>query len=217
MRNAGQTRPPRQNRTRRRSCKIRNCKNFLGTFRSRSYSGPVIGFLRFVAIINAAIWFGAAIFFAAGVLPAVFSTEMHQLFHENTAQPFYSGAVAQALFQRYFALQCICGAVALIHLVAEKLYLGRAMPRLGTSLVAALFCFGLIGSFWLLPHMKDLRQTAYFGRTPEEKEHARHSFAMWHGFSEVVNVFIIAGLLVHLVRVARPAVPGRYGSFYQIP
>jgi Domain of unknown function (DUF4149) len=177
----------------------------------------VSGFLRFVGIVNAAIWFGAAIFFAAGVLPAVFSREMHQLFHENPSEPYYSGAVAQTLFQCYFTLQCICGAVALLHLVAEKLYLGRGMPRLGTTLVVSLFCFALIGSFWLLPHMKDLRQTGYFGRTQDEKERARHSFAMWHGFSEVVNVFIVAGLLVHLVQVTRPAAPGRYGTFYQIP
>jgi hypothetical protein len=177
----------------------------------------VSGFLRFVGIVNAAIWFGAAIFFAVGVLPGVFSEEMHLLFHESATDPFYSGAVAQALFQRYFIFQCICGAVALIHLIAEKLYLGRALPKWGMGLVIALFCFGLMGSLWLQPHMKELRQTRYFGRTQDEKEHARHSFALWHGFSEVANFLIIAGLLVHLVRVTRSAVPGRYGTFYQIP
>jgi len=173
--------------------------------------------LRFVGIINAAIWFGAAIFFAVGVLPAVFSPEMHTLFRETSENPFYSGAVAQALFQRYFALQCICGAVALLHLFAEKLYLGRTMPHVGTTVVVALFCFGLIGNFWLQPHMRELRQTRYFGRTPEIKEHARHSFAIWHGLSEVANVFVVSGLLVHLVRVVRPAGTARHGSFYQIP
>ncbi|MDB6022941.1 MAG: hypothetical protein JWQ04_2798 [Pedosphaera sp.] len=173
------------------------------------------GFLRFVGIINAAIWFGAAIFFALGILPAVFSQEMHRLFRET--DPYYSGAVAQLLFGRFFALQCICGAVALLHLLAEKLYLGRALPRLGTTLVLALFCFGLIGNFWLLPHMKDLRQTRYFGQTQEQKEHARRSFGIWHGISEFANLFVIGGLLVNLVRVTRPADPGRYGTFYQIP
>lgn len=192
-------------------------KNILGTFRCHFYIGAVSGFLRFVGIVNAAVWFGAAIFFAAFVLPGVFSQQMHQLFHETEANPFYSGAVAQALFERYFALQIICGAIAIVHLVAEKLYLGRALPRFGMGLVVTLFCLGLIGGFWLEPHMKDLRQTRYFGRTTEEKAHAQRSFAIWHGISEVVNVFVMAGLLVHLVRVTRNAAPGRYGTFYQIP
>lgn len=174
-------------------------------------------FLRLVGIVNAAIWFGSAIFFASVVLPVVFSHEILTLFHENTGSPFYSGAVAQALFARYFALQMICGAIAICHLFAEKLYLGRALPRFGMGLVVALFCLGFIGGFGVAPHMRDLRQTRYFGRTTEEKERAHHSFDMWHGFSEVVNVFVIVGLFVHLVRVTRPVAPGRYGSFYQIP
>jgi hypothetical protein len=177
----------------------------------------VSGFLRFVGIINAAVWFGAAIFFATGVLPVVFSREMHQLFHETAESPFYSGAVAQALFQRYFTLQCVCGAIALIHLFAEKLYLGRALPQLGMGLVLGLFCVALIGNFVVQPHMKDLRQTRYFGRTQEEKDHGRRSFAIWHGVSEGVNFFVTIGLLVNLMRVARPSGTARSGTFYQIP
>jgi hypothetical protein len=152
-----------------------------------------------------------------GVLPAVFSSEMHTLFSETPENPFYSGAVAQTLFQRYFALQCICGAVALLHLFAEKLYLGRALPKIGAGVVVVLFCFGLIGSFWLQPHMKDLRQTRYFGRTVEQKEHARHSFNVWHGLSEFANLFVLGGLLFNLVRVTQPSGSNRLGTIYQIP
>jgi hypothetical protein len=177
----------------------------------------VSGFLRFVGIVNAAIWFGSAIFFAVGILPGVFSTELHTLFHEPAADPYYSGAVAQALFKRFFAFQCICGFVALLHLFAEKLYLGRPLPRFGTGLVVALFCFSLIGSYWLQPHMQDLRQTRYFGRTQEQKDRARNSFGTWHVLSEVANLFVMAGLLVHLIRVTRSAGPSRYPTIYQIP
>lgn len=175
------------------------------------------GFLRFVGIVNAAIWFGASIFFAVGILPGVFSQEVHNVFRENSANPFYSGAVAQVLFERFFAMQCICGLVALLHLYAEKLYLGRVMPRFGTLLVITLFCFGLIGNFLLQPHMRSLRQTRYFGATAEQKEHARRSFNIWHGLSEGANLFIMVGLLVHLIKVTRPPETGRYGTFYQIP
>lgn len=175
------------------------------------------GFLRFVGIVNAAIWFGASIFFAIGILPGVFSQEVHHLFNENPANPYYSGGVAQVLFERFFGLQCLCGMVALLHLFAEKLYLGRNLSRLGTSLVIVLFCFGLIGNFWLQPHMKGLRQTRYFGATQEQREQSRRWFGIWHGLSEAANLFVMAGLLVHLVRVSRPPETARYGSFYQIP
>jgi len=177
----------------------------------------VSGFLRFVGIVNAAIWFGASIFFAVGILPGVFSQEVHRLLNESGANRYYSGGVAQILFQRFFALQCLCGAVALIHLFAEKIYLGRNLSRLGTTLVIVLFCFGLIGNFGLLPHMKALRQTSYFGATTEQREQARRWFGIWHGLSEAANLFIMAGLLVHLIRVARPPETARYGTFYQIP
>ena len=141
---------------------------------------------------------------------------MHKLFNE-TGDPYYSGGVAQILFRRYFVVQYVCGAVAMLHLLAEKLYLGRALPRFGSALVLGMLGFGLIGGLWLEPRMEGLRQTRYFGQTQEQKETARHSFGLWHGLSQVANLFVISGLLVHLVRVTRPVGPARYGNFYQIP
>jgi hypothetical protein len=176
----------------------------------------VSGFLRSIGIINAAIWFGAGIFFAAGILPAVFSQEMRGLFHES-AYPYYSGAVALALFHRFFDLQYICGAVALLHLLAEKIYTGRRLPRAGTILVLALFALGLAGGLWLLPHMEHLRQVMYTGASPELREQARHSFGLWHGLSQCVNLLLLIGLFAHLLRMAQSSAPGRQGLYYQIP
>ena len=172
------------------------------------------GFLRYIGIINAALWFGAGIFFAAFILPGIFSQDMRNLFHEAAFQ-YYAGGVALILFKRFFMLQYFCGAVALIHLLAEKLYLGRALPRLGTALVLALLAFGLLGGLWLQPHMEALRHAMYFSATPEEREGARHVFGLWHGFSEIINLVIIGGLLAHLVRVCRPGGIYRYGVYQQ--
>lgn len=175
------------------------------------------GFLRVVGIINAAIWFGAGLFFAAGILPAVFSGEMRAVFHETAADPYYSGAMAMHLFRRYFILQYLCGLVALLQVLAEKFYQGKPFPRVGGGLVLALLGVGLIGGLWLEPKMEKLRETRYFGASQELKEQARHSFGLWHGFSEAVNVLVLGGVLTHLVLVSRPAGPARYGTFYQIP
>jgi len=191
-------------------------KNALGTPSLNSYISPVSGFLRFVGITNAAIWFGAGIFFAAGILPAVFSQDMRNIFHES-GDPYYSGSVALVLFLHYFGLQYICGTIAVLHLLAEKFYSGRALPRFGTALVLAMFAFGLWGGLWLQPRMESLRQTMYFGRIQEQKDHARHVFGLWHGVSEAANLLVLGGLLTHLTRVSRQAQPGRHGLFYQIP
>jgi hypothetical protein len=171
--------------------------------------------LRIIGIVNAAIWFGAGTFFAVGVLPGIFSQDLRHIFGD-TAYPYYAGAVALALFKRFFVLQYICGFVALLYLIAEKLYLSRPYASIGTALVVVIFSLGLIGGFWLQPKMEDLRQTMYAttGVTPEQKEKARHSFGVWHGISEMANLLIIGGLLVHLLRVTRPPDSGRYGVLF---
>lgn len=174
------------------------------------------GFLRFVGIVNAAIWFGAGVFFAAAILPAVFSQDMHKVFGVAADSPYYSyypGGVALVLFKRFFVLQYVCGIIALLHLLAEKLYLGRPLPRLDTALITVIFLLALIGGLWLQPKMENLRQARYVGANLEQKERARHSFGLWHGVSEFANLVIIGGLLVHLIRVSRPGTSDRYTTF----
>ena len=73
-------------------------------------------------MVNAAIWLGAGIFYAAFVLPGVFSSDTRQLFTDETTFKYLrAGAVAMILFKCFFALQYICGVIALLHLFAEKL------------------------------------------------------------------------------------------------
>ncbi|MDB6064462.1 MAG: hypothetical protein JWR26_670 [Pedosphaera sp.] len=169
--------------------------------------------MRIVGTINAAIWLGAGVFFSLMILPAVFSADMHKVLHANPAyNAYYSGGIAEVLFRRFFVLQYICGAVAILHLFAEKLYLGRALPKLGTAVVVGIFSLGLLGGIWLQPKMEDLRERMYAG-TVEDRERARHSFGLWHGMSQLVNLGIMAGLVVHLVSVTRPVDSTRYGTF----
>jgi len=172
----------------------------------------VNGFLRFVGLVNAAVWLGAGIFFAAGVLPGIFSTDMRHVLGDS-GYPYYSGAVALVLFKRFFILQYVCGTIALAHLVACKLYLGRALPRLDTALAAGILVLGLVGGFWLQPRMESLRKTMYSSPNLVERDTARHSFGMWHGVSEGANLLVIVALLVYLMRVARPGESARHGIF----
>ncbi len=179
------------------------------------YGGGVSGFLRFVGIVNAAIWFGASVFFAGVVLPGVFSGDVHKLFGEESAYKYYAGGVAMALFGRFFVLQYVCGSVALVHLFAEKLYLGRAFPRLATTIAAGVLFLSLVGGLAVQPRLREFRQTMYSTTaSADQKAAAAHSFGVWHGTSMAVDLVILAGLLVYLMRMARSEESSRYGTIF---
>ena len=105
----------------------------------------MIGFLRFVGVANAAMWFGASIFFTFSVGPAFFSDKMIGLL----TRP-YAGAAAQIVIERYFLFHELCGAVALVHLVAEWLYMGKPLQRLTLWLLLGILALGLVGGHILL-------------------------------------------------------------------
>jgi len=174
------------------------------------YTGRVIGVLRFVGILNAALWCGSAIFLIIG-LPALFSPEMKRLLTVP-----YVGFPAEAVIARFFALQYWCGAIAVAHLLAEWLYCGRPARRWNLLLVAGLLAVSLTGGLWLQPKMKNWHYIKYFGKTAELQVQAGKSFALWHAASETVNLLVIGGLILHLWHVCRPPESPRFGSFNKI-
>ena len=142
----------------------------------------MIGFLRFVGVANAAIWFGASIFFTFSVGPAFFSEKMIHLLTKP-----YAGAAVQLLLERYFILHLICGILAMFHLVAEWLYMGKPLQRLTLWLLLGIFWFGLVGGFIIQPKLQGLHRVMYGpGAAQQQRQEAQHSFALWHGV--VANV-----------------------------
>ena len=172
----------------------------------------MIGFLRFVGILNAAVWFGAAIFFTFGVGLAPFSPEMKTLLGPNNA-PYFSGAIAQILIARYFRCQAVCAVIAVLHLLAEWLYLGKAPQKLQAGLLVVLASVALAGGFWLQPRMKTLHATKYGLNTrPEARLAADRTFKAWHGVSQVINLLMVGGLAAYLWRATNPSDPTRFVS-----
>ncbi len=171
----------------------------------------MIRLLRFVGVLNAALWFGAALFFTFWAGPAVFSKDMEGLLRTN--YPYFSGAIAQIIIARYFQLQATCSIVALLHLLAEWLYLGRSWEKLWLGLVLALISLNLAGGFWLQPRMKRLHAIKYDPHSrPADVQAAAESFRSWHGASMMVNLIMIAGLGGYLWRAANPSDPTRFVS-----
>ena len=172
----------------------------------------MIGFLRFVGILNAAVWFGTAIFFTFGAGSVPFSQEMRDLLGPNKF-PLLSGAIAQILIARYFHFQVGCAIVAALHLFAEWLYLGKYPQKLQTGLLIGLASAVLIGGYWLQPRLKALHATKYSVNTrPEIREAAARSFRAWHGVSQMVNLFMVGGLAVYLWRAANSSDQTRFVS-----
>lgn len=167
------------------------------------------GFLRFIGILNAAIWCGSAIFLVVG-LPAVFSAELKQLL-----TPAGVGFAAEAIVARFFLVQYWCGVIALAHLAGEWLYLGRTRS-LDVGLVVAMLAIALAGGLWLQPKMQRLHKVHYFGQTAEQRELAGKTFGAWHGASESANLLVIAGLIAYLWRVSRPEEYSPPGIFSKI-
>jgi hypothetical protein len=168
----------------------------------------VVGFLRIIGVINAAVWFGSLIFFTTAVGPAFFSDEMTSLL----TLP-YAGAAAQIVLKRYFYLQIWCAAVALAHLIGEWLYSGKPFQRFTLLLLMSLFSLSLIGGYIFLPKMKQLHLRMYAVQTtPAEKVSAKRSFWILHGTSSVLNLFVICGVLVYVWQVTKPVNTARFSS-----
>jgi hypothetical protein len=172
----------------------------------------VIGFLRFVGILNAAVWFGAAVYFTFSSGRAPFSPEMKALLGANN-YPYFSGAIAQIMIARYFRLQVLCALIAWLHLVAEWLYLGRSPQKLRLGLLLGLCLAVFAGSYWLQPKLKALHAVKYgLHQRPEVRESAGRSFRAWHGVSAGVNLLLVGGLAAYLWRVTNSSDETRFVS-----
>ena len=166
----------------------------------------MIGFLRFVGVANAAMWFGASIFFTFSVGPAFFSDKMIGLL----TRP-YAGAAAQIVIERYFFFHEMCGLIALAHLVAEWLYMGKPLQRLTLWLLLGIFALGLVGGYSLQPKLRALHRAIYGpGSTAQQIDQAKQSFKLWHATSQGLNVVVLGGVAVYLWRVTTPGSGYRY-------
>lgn len=157
-------------------------------------------------MLNAAIWFGTLVAFTFLVGPAFFSERMIELL----SRP-YAGAAVQILWERYYTLQIVCGLLALAHWVGESLYLGRPLWRWSLSLLAATMVLVLAGAFWIQPRLQGLHREMVTATVPEDQRAmAQRSFRIWHGVSQAVNLLVLAGVTVYLLRITRWGDNSRY-------
>jgi hypothetical protein len=178
----------------------------------------VIAFLRFIGLVNAAVWFGAALFFTVAVGPAFFSEPMLKVFGWPKA-PYaktYTGLAAMVVMERYFLWHYICGGLAVLHGLAEAAYQGRPFRQLRNLLAVLIFGLALAGGLWLQPKLRQLHETQYSPGVPQaQQKQAAAAFGAWHGVSQAVNLLMTAGLLVFFWKTANPPAREPYVNPFQ--
>lgn len=174
------------------------------------YRARVIGFLRFVGVVNAAVWLGATVFGIVGVSAAVYSDEMKALLGPNNF-PYFSGAIGRVILTPLSTLHWVCAAVAVAHLLAERLYLGRPLRRLTGWLLVGMILWGLAGDLVISPRTARWHQARHaVNATPASREAAAHALRWWHATAQAGNALLLAGLVVYLWRVANPPAETRF-------
>ncbi len=167
------------------------------------------GLIRFVGILNAAVWFGSVVFFTIAAGPAFFSAEMATVLPRP-----HAGRVAEIIISRLATVQVWCAVIALLHLLAEHLFSGKPVARLTLGGLVGLLLLNLSVKFWLLPTMHRLQVIRYSElSTPEQRDAAVSQFGLWHGLSSAGNLLVIACLAYYLWLLLRPPAPvGRFGG-----
>ena len=172
----------------------------------------MIGCLRLIGILNAAIWLGAAMFATFGASPGTASLEMRALFGPSDSA-YVSGAIGLILMSRFFRWQLACGLIALAHLVVEGLYLGKGLRRFRLGLLLVLFWLTLMSGLWLQPKLQKLHLIGYgAGIAPARRQAAQNSFHAWHTLAQALNFLSVGGLAVYVWRVANPPDAARFVS-----
>lgn len=161
-----------------------------------------------MGLVNAALWLGASVFFTLAVGTAFFSEKGLAVFggpQNAAAARYYAGAMAQVVLERYFLMQQICGAIALVHISISWIYTGRPLHRTIISLVLAAFLIGCLEAHWVQPKLHGLHRTMYgFDRvTVAQANQARKSFGLWHGFSQILNLVAVISITGYFWRLNR--------------
>jgi hypothetical protein len=162
------------------------------------------GLLRFVGLLNAAVWLGAGVFCSTVLLVAMNSREAVALVGAAYAEQV-AGGLTQIIVKRWFHLQIFCAVVAGLHAAGERLYLGRVLRRFWAGLLGLLFLIGFLGSVWLGPKLVNLQRAQFVpALSAEARVAAQRRFDTWHAVFQVVNVAVIAGVGLHLWRLGNP-------------
>lgn len=174
--------------------------------------------LRFIGVMNAAAWFGAAVLYTIAVAPGFNSLEMKRLLGGD----LYSGAASFIVSENYWRIYYWCGSIGLAHQLAEWVYLSRPLKRLATYLLVSVFVIGLACGLFIQPRAETLYKSRFIkpatGTFTPEQVTAAKSYQFWHTTTQVLNLLALAGLTlftwqtIHTGNGTRFAPTGKFRS-----
>ena len=170
------------------------------------------GLVRFVGILNAAIWLGGSVFFTfvAGQMPFSAETKALLASHAPGTAPYLVGAIAQIGVAKCFTFQLVCCSVALLHLAAEWLYQERRGRRSLLWLLVIMLGLTLAGNFVLRPRMEAWHEIKYRNYPQPVRDDATRSFKTWHAVSMTLNLLMLGGMVFYMWHMSRPPEPARF-------
>jgi hypothetical protein len=159
-------------------------------------------------MLNAGVWLGATLFFTLTVSTTLDSEEAQKILGAQNAN--YVRYISDVLWQNnlggIFYWHIVCALIALLHLVAEWLYLGRTPAAVWRFLLGLLLAAGLFGGIVLTSKIRELHERQHRPTLKlEERQAAVKSLRTWRGIYQAMNVLLIVCISVHLWRAANPS------------
>jgi hypothetical protein len=161
----------------------------------------VIGFLRFIGLLNAGVWVGAAVFLILGAEPALHSNAARAYLLKSHG--YFAGALDGVIRARFLYFNLVCGGIAMTHLLAEWLYLGRPIRRISVWLVLILCALAIVNIGVFESRVGLFHEARYRGATPAARQEAQEAYDHWRRASNTADLLMLAGLCVFLWSVAR--------------
>lgn len=162
-------------------------------------------------MLNAAVWLGATVFYVFAAGPFATSEQVATLLGQQAG--YFTRVIEHLLTARFFTLQFICAMVAVFHVSAEWLYLGRVPKRAHLALIAFLVGTTLFGGLAVQPRLKRWNMASHaVNFTPLQRQSAARAYRAWHVGWVLLGFATLAGLGVYYWRVSTPSSPGRFVS-----
>jgi hypothetical protein len=153
--------------------------------------------LKFIGITNAGIWLGVIVYHICVVGPVFGSDEMVRLLRSPHA-------IASSLLEekRFYLTLITCNFIAIIHLIAEWLYMGRAMVSSTVTTLALLLLSGILSAGAIQPYRSQMHLTAYVSEEEVQKRNATKDYQLWSGIQGVLNIAMLSGVGFYFFRVS---------------
>lgn len=160
-------------------------------------------------MLNAAIWLGAAVFYIFAAGPLAHSAPMTQLLGSNSG--YFASAIEQMLAARLIKLELVCGLIALFHLGAEWLYLGKVPRKAWLGLLLFLLAANLFNGSIIQPRLKRWNVASHaVNLTPQQREIGAKSLQSWHAARSALNLVTLGCLALYSWRISTPPFAGRF-------